>query len=128
MVRLAVFESERRDAQGLIRVRVDLLRQHAALEGVLANPIQQVERRLKLLTRKLLIKHDGLLYNTDLLLQYRKAQYKSAKASRHATQRWLKRNGKKPSHTLGQNGGKSLGEKDGQHSDAIRAHPNFEDF
>src|SRR5207247_2636506 len=69
--------------------------------------------RWKLLTRKLLVKRDGLLYIVELFLQHKHSEKTSATASRNATQGWRKRR---------QNGGKSLGEKDGKHADATRAH------
>ncbi|PYV40793.1 MAG: hypothetical protein DMG09_06060 [Acidobacteria bacterium] len=84
--------------------------------------------RLRLLTWKLLAKRDGLLWDPELLLQTQKAEEKSATASRNATQGWRRRRDNQSSHAQGQNGGKSLAEKNREQTDATRTHANSDAY
>jgi len=83
--------------------------------------------RLKLLTRKLLVKRDGLLYDTDLLLQHKHSEKNSAMASRNATQGWRKRRDK-PSHAPGRNGSKPLAGENREQTDATRGQANSDAY
>jgi len=80
--------------------------------------------RLKMLTWRVLVKRDGLLYIMELFLQHKHSEKNSASASRNAAQGWRRRRDNQSSHAPGQNGGKSLAEKNREQTDATRSHAN----
>ncbi len=72
--------------------------------------------RASLCALRLLVSHDGSLYNPRVFLERQEAEKKSATASRNAQARWSKCCGGNSARRTGQDGRKPLNEKHAKHA------------